>query len=164
MDLAALLSHLVQQDLYKVGKALADPSDLEQNECKERACSERTTKKRGVKLRKRVFQFTHRQIWQDLCWAGVPKEKILSKAKLCLWSFWKGSKPKEQFTEDTLERTIQVKMTKPFSGVVNYLPSVLRVRFQQKVEMVCLGRNSLYGQVWWMREPELLCQFRGSLT
>lgn len=31
MDLAALLSHLVQQDLYKVGKALADLGDLEGN-------------------------------------------------------------------------------------------------------------------------------------
>lgn len=31
MDLAALLSHLVQQDLYKVGKALTDLCDLDGN-------------------------------------------------------------------------------------------------------------------------------------
>lgn len=111
--LVALLSLFVGQDVCKAGKALADLRPA----CKQYPQSQKAGEIRKKNQRKRSLWVTLREMWQDVCQVGVPKwGKMIYQlsANEPLGDF----NAKEQFTEDILDRTIQVQI-KLVPGVGN---------------------------------------------
>lgn len=103
--LVALLSPLEGQELYKLGGALTDLNDLEQDVCKVREHCRGGKKKRKRKSREKDVWVTQRQMWQDLGLIGVAKEKTdKRKANCVIRGYWMALKPEEQCAEDTQEK------------------------------------------------------------
>lgn len=78
-----------------------------------------------TKQRKRSVWVMGRQMWWDLGLTGKTDRK---KGNCVLRGFGKALKPEERCTEDTQERTVQVKMIKPAPGW-ELSPRVRRVYF-----------------------------------